>query len=71
MTDFQQKDEARLSRRHAAERLTDIAYVLTTGGTLRLGGGQQLTVPLADGVVLKRQVTSEDGRVKLELELSW
>ena len=41
MSEIKRKDEERLSPRQAAERLTDIAYALTTGGTLNLGGGQR------------------------------
>ncbi len=69
MREIKRKDEERLSPRQAAERLTDIAYALTTGGTLNLGGGQKVTVPVVDEVVLKREGKSRDGHIKLEL--SW
>ena len=55
MSEIKHKDEERLSPRQAAERLTDIAYALTAGGTLNLGGGQTVTVPVVDEVVLKRE----------------
>jgi hypothetical protein len=63
------RSEERLSPRQAAERLTDIAYVLTTGGMLNLGGGQKVAVPLAVEVVLRREVKANDGHITLEL--SW
>ena len=69
MREIKCKDEERLSPRQAAERLTDIAYALTTGGTLNLGGGHKVTVPVVDEVVLKREGKSKDGHIKLEL--SW
>jgi hypothetical protein len=69
MSEIKRKGEERLSPRQAAERLTDIAYALTTGGTLNLGGGQRVTFPIADEVVLKREGKSNGGHIKLEL--SW
>jgi hypothetical protein len=39
------------------------------GGPLRLDGENQVTV--ADEVILKRDGTSRDDRVQLEVELSW
>ena len=60
----------RLSRQQAAERLTDIAYALTTGGRLKLGD-EEVSIPAADHVALKFATRSEGGRVELEIELSW
>jgi amphi-Trp domain-containing protein len=60
----------RLSRQKAAERLTDIAYALTTGGRLKLGD-EEVSIPAADHVALKLATRSEGGRVELEIELSW
>lgn len=60
----------RLSRQKAAERLTDIAYALTTGGRLKLGD-EEVSIPAADHVALKFATRSEGGRVELEIELSW
>jgi len=65
-------DEERLSRREAAERLTDIAYGLTSGGAIELRiGGHSVKLPVGDDLVLKRESTSNGGRTLLELELSW
>lgn len=61
----------RLSRQQAAEQLTDVAYALMTGGVVKLDGGRRITLPVADEVTLKRRTKSDDGRVELELELSW
>ena len=61
----------RLSRQEAAERLTDVAYALMTGGELRLNGDRHLRVPIADEIVLKRNSKTNGDRVELELELSW
>jgi amphi-Trp domain-containing protein len=69
ISNFRHKGEERLSRQQAAERLTDLAYVLAMGGPLRLDGDHQVTV--ADEVILKRDGTSRDDRVQLEVELSW
>lgn len=69
MTESKQENGERLSRQQAAERLTDVAYALMTGGELRLNGDRQ--VPIADEVVLKRNGSANGDRVALELELSW
>jgi amphi-Trp domain-containing protein len=60
----------RLSRQQAAERLTDIAYALTTGGRLKLGD-EEVSIPAADHVALRYGTKSEVGRVELEIGLSW
>ena len=67
------KDEKseRLTRQQAAERLTDVAYALTTGRSLRLAGDRQATVSVADEVVLKRENRSSGDRIELALVLSW
>lgn len=65
-------DEERLSRREAAERLTDIAYGLTSGGPIELRiEGHSLKLPVGDDLVLKRESTSNEGRTRLQLELNW
>jgi amphi-Trp domain-containing protein len=69
ISDFKHTGEERLSRQQAAECLTDLAYVLITGRPLNLDRDQQVTV--ADEVVVKREGTSKDDRVKLEVEVSW
>ena len=71
MNKSKQEDGERLSRRQAAERLTDVAYALMSGGELRLDGDRQITAPIADEVVLKRNGSANGDRVALELELSW
>ena len=62
---------SRLSHQKAAELLTDIAYALTTGGRLKLGDAEEVSIPAADHVAVKYATKSEDGRVELEIELSW
>jgi amphi-Trp domain-containing protein len=64
--------EERLSRERAAERLTDIAYALTVGGTLEvMTGGHRVSVPLADTVLLTRGGSTEGDRVDVEVRLTW
>jgi amphi-Trp domain-containing protein len=70
VTDF--KHEARVSRQQAAERLADIAYALTAGGTLELRtNGEQVTVPVASEVLVKRETRSNGDRVDVEIVLTW
>jgi amphi-Trp domain-containing protein len=62
----------RVPRQRAAERLVDIAYALTGGETLELRhDGEQVTVTVADEVLMIRRSTSKDGRVEVAFELSW
>jgi amphi-Trp domain-containing protein len=64
--------EEQVSRRQAAERLADIAYALATGGTLELRTeGEQVKVPVADEVLVRRESRSTGGRVDVEVVLSW
>jgi amphi-Trp domain-containing protein len=66
------KHEERVSRQQAAERLADIAYALTAGGTLELRTkGEQVRVGVADEVLLKRESRTNGDRVEVEVELSW
>lgn len=72
MGDLKRTDKERVSRQEAAERLADLAYAMTAGGSLQLTvEGERVTVPLAEEVRLKRHVTTEGNRVNLELELTW
>lgn len=72
MSDFTHKEEERLSRQQAAERLIDIAYALTAGGPLELSAaGRRVTVPVANELHLERELKSKGEHVALELELSW
>ena len=70
MTEF--KQEERVSRQQAAERLIDIAYALTAGGPLELfAAGRRITVPVDKELRLERWLRSNGDRIELELELSW
>jgi amphi-Trp domain-containing protein len=70
VTEF--KQDERVSRQQAAERLIDIAYALTTGGPLELiAAGHRVTVPIEKELRLERQLRSNGDRVELQLELSW
>jgi amphi-Trp domain-containing protein len=70
VTEF--KQDERLSRQEAAERLIDIAYALTAGGPLELiAAGRRITVPVEKELRLERCLRSDGDRVELELGLSW
>ena len=69
-TDFEYVE--RVPRQRAAEHLVDIAYALVGGETLELRhDGKQVTVTIADEVLMTRTSTSKDGRVQVAFELSW
>ena len=68
MTNF--KHEEHLSRQRAAERLVDIAYSLTAGGTLEVRtGGDQVKVPVVDQVLLTRESRTDGDLVEVEVRL--
>ena len=70
MTEF--KQDERVSRQQAAERLIDIAYALTAGGPLDLiAAGRRITVPVGKEVRLERCLRSNGDRVELGLQMSW
>jgi amphi-Trp domain-containing protein len=70
VNDFRSNEE--LSRQLAAERMADIAYALTAGGTLELRSADgRIRVPVAEEVRLERRTSSDDGRVRVSVELSW
>lgn len=70
MTEF--KQDERVSRQQAAERLIDIAYSLTAGGPLELiDAGRRIAVPIEKELRLERSLRSNGDRVELQLELSW
>jgi amphi-Trp domain-containing protein len=72
MPDLEQKDKGHVSRRQAAELLTDIAFALTTGGPLELTiDGRRVIVPVSEELELERDLKSKGDRFELELELHW
>ena len=72
MNDMRHTETAHVLRQQAAERLTDIAYALVTGGPIELTiNGERLSLPIADGVRLKRDLKSENGQVALDVERTW
>ena len=72
MNDFKRKDEERVTRQQAADRLADVAYALTAGVPLELTvNGERVSIPIADELRLERDVKAKGDRVELELELSW
>ena len=72
MSDFTHREEERLSRQQAAERLVDIAYQLTAGGRLELRGADgQISVPVAKELRAEIALKSKGDQVELELELTW
>jgi amphi-Trp domain-containing protein len=72
MSEFEHRQEERLSRQQAAERLIDIAYALTAGGSLELSAaGRRIRIPVANELRLAREVKSTGDQVELELDLTW
>jgi amphi-Trp domain-containing protein len=72
MTDFKHSEKARVSRQQAAERLVDLAYMLTTGRALELSvDGEKVRVPIPERLVFERESKSEGDHVELDVELSW
>jgi hypothetical protein len=64
--------EERLSRQQAAERLADIAYALSVGGTLELRTrGKLVKVPVSDEVFLRRESRTGPDHAAVEVGLTW
>ena len=61
----------RLSRRQAAEQLTDLAYALMTDGPLTFDGNSRLAAPVADEIDLRCTGTTVGDRARLQIELTW
>ena len=65
-------DEGRVSRQESAERLIDIAYGLAAGEPIEMRiDGHSVKLPVGDDLVFKRESGSNQGRTRLQLELSW
>jgi amphi-Trp domain-containing protein len=72
MGDFERTHTERVSRQQAAERLTDLAYALTAGGSVQLSlGGRRVTVLIAEEVCLQRGARVDGEHVGVELRVSW
>ena len=72
MNDFKHSDYERLSPNRAAERLVDLAYALTVGGSMEIHvDGERVSVPVARELVLESASESKGREVKLELALTW
>jgi hypothetical protein len=72
MQKFTRADRDSVSPGQAAERLTDIAFALATGGPLEVTvDHERLSVPLGDEVVIRRHLASDGDHVKLDVRLSW
>ena len=71
VADFK-KETVRVSRRQAAERLVDLAYMLTTGGPLELSvDGETVLVAVPEQLEFERASRSEGDCVELDLGLRW
>jgi hypothetical protein len=70
VTDF--KHSERISRRQAAERLTDVAYALVvrSPGSLQIDG-QRLVVPDAEELLVQWDVGYADGQLQLQMVVRW
>ena len=72
MTDFSHNEKVRVSRRQAAERLVDLAYMLTAGRPLELSvDGEKVQVLVPEQLVFERGSRARGDRVELDFELSW
>lgn len=70
--DVKRREKEHISRQQAAERLTDMAYALAGAGLLELTvDGRRIAVPVAEELLLERELKSKGDRVELELELTW
>jgi amphi-Trp domain-containing protein len=70
VTEFEHTED--IPRHQAAERLADIAYALTAGGTLELRtADERVRVPVANDVCVERTTRSSGGRTEVRVVLTW
>lgn len=66
------KHTERLSRRRAAERLTDVAYALVVPEPVTLHiDGEPVLLPDVDELLVQWDVGYADGRLELQLQVRW
>jgi amphi-Trp domain-containing protein len=69
---FEMKEQAKVSREEAAERLRAIADMLASGDEIAFErGGMELSIHVPDEVELKIEFEVEDDERELEIELTW
>ena len=72
MSDFTHKEVEHFSRQQTAERLRSIADALDTRGACEFTiDGGRISIPVGDGVRVKRKLKAKGDQIELELELSW
>jgi amphi-Trp domain-containing protein len=72
MSDFTHKEVEHFSRQQTAERLRDLADALDTRGTCEFTiDGEQISIPVGDGVRVRRKLKAKGDQITLELELIW
>ena len=72
MSNFNKQAQQRLSRQDAAERLIDMAYMLTAGGALELTiEGRRIKVPMGSELRLEHELKTDEDRIELEVTVTW
>ena len=72
MTDFTHKEVEHFSRQQAAERLREIADELDARGVCEFTiDGEPTSIPVGDGVRVRRKLKAKRDHITLDLELSW
>ena len=72
MSDFTHKEIEYFSRQQAAERLRGIAEELDARGVCEFNiDGEPTSIPVGDGVRVRRKLKAKRDQITLELELSW
>lgn len=70
--DFTHKEVEHFTRQQTAGRLRAIAEALDARGALEFTiDGEPISIPVGDGVRVRRKVKAKGDQIKLELELSW
>ena len=66
------KHTERITRQQAAERLTDVAYAMVVRSPVTLQiDGERVVVPDAEELLVHWDVSCDDGRLQLQLDLHW
>ncbi len=72
MSDFTHKEIEYFTRQQTAERLRAIADSLDARGACEFNiDGEPISIPVGDGVRVKRKLKAKREQITLELELTW
>jgi amphi-Trp domain-containing protein len=72
MADFTHKETEHFTRQQTAQRLRSLADAIDARGACEFNiDGDAITIPVGDGVRVRRKLKSKGEHFSIELDLSW